>query len=325
MSKRRPIIVSNPVSDREMEKVFVTAPFTKLGSSVDLFILKLTEGWGKQRRGHRSNPSEILHLSLADIVSHHPVAREHFEYYSNIGEKCGVQLAEPIFENFWLFWITNETIQASCNAADQLQRAFQIRPSSDAKRTDRYKWEDIARLVLRPSDSIKAKPAHVETLLRNVRPIADAVSATRDLEQFYIACAIEWIDSRLKKDPLKKKAQREVLLAALDNAKEKPLGEPSEQTASALQLLVDTYPKAFTDELNPMSIAHIVQLLTESRTRKLKPVTVLRIFNSIDRTSETATLISFVLATSLGIELTNQLIRVAGQDHVTEINWDLSV
>ena len=322
MSKRRPVVVSVPASEREMEKVFASAPFTKLGSSVDLFVLVINEGWTKLKRGHRSNPSEILHLSLADVLKHHPVALEHFEYYRNIGEKCGVRLAEPIFEKSWVYWITNETIHTSCDAADRLQRAFHIGLSSETKRVDKYKWDDIARLVLRPNEQIKAKPAHIETLLSNVRQIADAVSSTRDSEQFYIACAIEWIDSRLKKDPLKKKVHREILLTALESAKENPLGEPSEQTAAALQLLADTYPKAFTSELPPIAIAHILQLLTESRTRKLKPETVIRIFNSVDRKSPSATLTSFLLATSLGIELTNQLIHIAGQDQITDWDWD---
>lgn len=323
MSKRRPVVTCIPASDREMEKVFASAPFTKMSSSLDLFILVIGDDWLESKKRHRSGSSEILLLNLSDVVVHHPVALEHLEYYSNIGHKCGVHLEEPIFENSWLYWITNETIQASCDAAELLQRAFQINPSSKTKRADKYKWNDIARLVLRPNDPIKAKPAPIETLLGNVRRIADAVSSTRDKEQFYLACAIEWIDIRLNKDPLKKKACKKVLLDSLTNAKELPLGVPSAQTTTALQLLIETFPKAFTSEISPMTIAHVVQLLTESRTRKLKPETVIRIIQTLDRTSPTATLITFVLSTSLGIELTNQLILATNQVNLVEMNWDI--
>ena len=323
MSKRRPVVVTNPASEREMEKVFAAAPFTKLGSSVDLFVLVLDEAWTKTKRGHRSFPSEILQLHLSDVKEHHPVALEHFEYYTNIGSKCGVLLADPIFEKAWVYWITNETIKASSDAADLLQRAFHIHPSSETKRADKYKWDDIARLVLRPNEAIKSKPAHIETLLSNIRRIADAVSSTRDSEQFYLACGIEWNDIRLKKDPLTKKATKDALLAALANAKELPLGAPSEQTSAALNLLAETFPKAFSDELTPMTIAYIVQLLTESRTKKLRPETVDRILQSLDRNSPSATLITFVLATSLGIELTNQLILATTQADQVPMNWDL--
>jgi hypothetical protein len=324
MAKRRPIVTSLPATDREMERVFAAAPFTKLGSSVDLFIVVIDEGWAKTKRGHRSYPSEILQLNLADVNEHHPVAREHFDYYNNIGSKCGIHLADPIFEQAWVYWITNETIKASCEAADHLQRALNIRPSSETKRVDKYKWDDIARLVLRPNESIKTKPAHLETLLSNLRRIADAVSSTRDTEQFYLACAIEWIDIRLNKDPMKKKAVKDALVSALSNAKELPLGTPSEQTCAALTMLADTFPKAFTEELTPMTVAHLVQLLTESRTKKLKPETVSGIFHSLDSNSSSATVVSFVLATSLGIELTNQLILATTQVNQVPMNWDLS-
>ena len=325
MSKRRPVVVSNPASERAMERVFAAAPFTKLDSSVDLFVLALDDDWAKTKRGHRSYPSEILQLNLSDIKNHHPVALEHFEYYNNIGSKCGIYLSESIFEKAWVYWITNETIRASSDAADSLQRAFHVRPSSEAKRADKYKWDDIAHLVLRPNEAIKAKPAHVETLLSNIRKIADAVSSTRDSEQFYLACVVEWIDVRLNRDPLKNKAIKDTLLDALANARELPLNMPGEQTSAALKLLAETFPKAFTDELTPVTIAYIVQLLMESRAKELALDTVNRILHSLDSKSASATLITYVLATSLGIELTNQLILATTQMKQVPMNWDLPV
>jgi hypothetical protein len=323
MSKRRPVPVSTSASERDMEKVFATAPFTKLSSSVDIFVLEIEEEWAKSKRGHRSFPSEILQLNLTDVIKHHPAALEHFEYYNDIGSKCGVNLSPPIFELAWLYWITNETIKASCDAANDLQRAFHIRLSSETKRSDKYKWEDIAHLVLRPNEPVKAKPAHVEILISSIRRVADAVSSTRDSEQFYLACAIEWIDIKVNKDPLGNKTTKDTLIAALTNAKELPLGVPTEQTSSALELLVASFPRAFTDEVSPMTIAYVVQILTESRTKKLKPETVARIIQSIDPKSSAATLVTFCLATSLGIELTNQLIFATTQVNLIPINWEL--
>lgn len=323
MSKRRPLVVSNPASEREMEKVFASAPFTKIGSSVDLFVLVINEEWPKSKARHRSHPSEILTLTLTDVNSHHPVALEHTEYYRNIGATCGVYLDEPIFEKSWIYWITNETIQSSLDAAERLQQAFQIDPSSQNKRADKYKWDDIGRLVLRPNEAIKAKPAHIETLLSNIRRIADAVSSTQDSEQFYIACAIEWIDIRLGKDPLTKKATRDTLLAAMASAKELPRGTPSEQTSAALELLCETFPKAFTNEISPVVVAQVVQLLTESRTKKLRPETFSGVIRSLEDKSSSSTVITFVLATSLGIELTNQLIQATTQMNLVPMNWEL--
>jgi hypothetical protein len=312
-------------TERDMERVFAVAPFTKLGSSVDLFILQIDTNWLKSRSKHPAYPAEILTLTLSDVIKHRPVAQEHLEYYRNIGSRCGIYLDEPIFERAWLHWIANETIQSSLNAATRLQSALNIETSASTKGIDKYKWEEIAKLVLRPNEAIKPKPSSIEVLLSNIRNLADAVSAARDSEQFYLACAIEWIDLRLQKDPLKKKGVKEILLEAMANAKELPLGQASDQTNEALRQLADTYPRAFTESLSPITIAYIVQLLTEARTKKLKPQTFSRIIYSLDSKSRSSTLITFVLATSLGIELTNQLILVLTQEDQAPMNWELPI
>jgi hypothetical protein len=72
-----------------------------------------------------------------------------------------------------------------------------------------------------------------------------------------------------------------------------------------------------------MTIAHVVQLLTEARTRRLAPETFIRIINSHDSKSASATLLTFVLATSLGIEFTNQLILALAPTDKAPMNWDL--
>lgn len=153
--------------------------------------------------------------------------------------------------------------------------------------------------------------------------LADAVAATVDSEQFYIACAIEWIDLRLKKDPMKKKGTRELLRASLEKTKELPIGDPGPETLSALDHLYATYPKAFTEEIPPLAIAHVIRLMTAARARKLKPETATHILNLIDRSKLTATLVSFLLVLALDVELTNQLISATSTLAFAEMTWDL--
>jgi hypothetical protein len=74
-----------------------------------------------------------------------------------------------------------------------------------------------------------------------------------------------------------------------------------------------------------LAIAQIVQLLTEARTKKLKPETVINILQRFGHKTSAATLITFVLATSLGIELTNQLIQATNQSNLVEMNWEVSI
>jgi hypothetical protein len=139
-----------------MEKVFVSAPFTKMESSVDWFVLEIDNEWTRSKLKHPAHPSEILSLSLSDVITQRPIAQKDLEFYQNIGHQFGVHLDDAIYEQAWIFWNTNETIRDSSDAAERLQRAFHIQPSSDTKRADKYKWDSIARLVLRPKEPIKA-------------------------------------------------------------------------------------------------------------------------------------------------------------------------
>jgi hypothetical protein len=306
-----------------MERVFAAAPFTKLSSSVDLFVLEIKETWMSKPGKHPSFPSEIGILKLSDVISHHPVAQEHFDYYSNLGSGCGVTLDKAVFESDWISWVLKETYAGSLDAAEILQEAFCIPKSRDTSGICKYKWTEIAQLVLRPKDRVKPKPGHLETLLAELHHISDAVASTRETQQFYIACAIEWIEIRMGKDPFKKKSERLLLEEALAAAKSTPIGEASPETKAVLDHLVSTYPRAFTDELSPITIANIVRLLSESRSRKLHPATAAQILNSANKDSGAATLISFVLATTLGIELTNKLVLAFSQVDFVDMNWEV--
>ena len=323
MSKRRPITTPINPTHRDLERVFAAAPFTKLTSSVDLFVLVIDNNWIKNSAKHRSYPAEILTLSVSDVLSHHPVSQADFEDFSNKGKTCGVVLDNAIFEAAWIQWTINETLASSIDAATRLQKYLGVPLSSSSKRIDKYRWDDLARLVLRPNETIKKKPAHIETLIRNIRQISDSAAATSECESFYIACAIEWIDLRLKKDPMRKKETKQLLLSALENAKDRPLGALSDQTHSALRHLHESYPKAFTEELTPLVIAKIVRLQTGSRTKDLKPSIAISEINSLQNDSLAQTLVTFLLATSLGLELTNQLVLATSFDSPVDMNWDI--
>ena len=323
MHRRRPFSTSMSPKVKEMERVFAAAPFTKLSSSVDLFVLVIKDEWVSLPGKHRSFPSEIGLLNLSDVISHHPVAQEHFDYYRNLGSQSGVSLGDAIFESDWMSWVLNETFAGSFDAAEVLQKALSIPSSGESTGICKYKWNEIAQLVLRPHQKVKEKPGHLETLLSGVRELSDAVSSTRESQQFYIACAIEWIELRTGKDPFKKKSERKLLEEALANSKASPIGNATPETLAVLEHLAMSYSKAFTEELSPITIANTVQLLTEARTRKLEPVTAVRILNSAVKDSGTATLLSFVLATSLGIELTNKLVFSFSQSDFVDMNWEL--
>ena len=321
--KRRAIAVPMNATTKDLDKVFAVAPFTKVSSAVDLFVLEVPNSWTKTAAKHRSMPSEVSILNLADVVFHHPVSQAHFEHYKNKGLSCGVDLQEAKFERAWLSWTMSETVKDALRSVELLQKSLGIKPLSEIKRPDRYKWEDLVRLALRPNEPIKPKPAHVETLISGIRKLADAVAGSTDSESFYLACAIEWVDLRLKKDPMKKKSTRELLNNTLGKLKDVPLAEPSSETIAALKHLSDSFPKAFTEEISALSIAHAVRFVTAARSKRLKPEIAIQMFNSIDKSSSTSVLLSFLLAVSLDVELTNQFIRASTKQDFAEMNWDL--
>ncbi len=324
MGKRRPVVVSNPPSKKELEKVFAAAPFTKLSSSVDLFILAIDRDWTKTSAKHQAFPSEILTLSLSDVLSHRPISQSHYDYYSKKVASCGVFLEDAKFESDWEQWIIKENIQSSLTAASLLQHSFDLKLHTDIKRDDKYKWEDIAKLTIRPKGQIKTKPGHLEALLRYQRVISDAVAATYDTEQYFIACLIEWIEVRLRKDPMKKKPLNDILSIALANAKEIPFAAPGEQTVTAMKSLLESYPQAFTEELTPATVIQVVRMVSDARSRKLNPESVIKTIHSFEKSSSSASLIAFLIATSLGIELTNQLVHASSHMEIMDIDWEVA-
>jgi hypothetical protein len=318
MGKRRPVAVSNPPSKKELEKVFAAAPFTKLSSSVDLFILAIDQDWAKTSAKHQAFPSEILTLSLSDVLTHRPISQSHYDYYSKKVASCGVFLEDAKFESDWEQWIIKETIQSSLTAASLLQHSFDLKLHTDIKRDDKYKWQDIAKLTIRPKEQIKTKPGHLEALLRNQRVISDAVAATYDTEQYFIACLIEWIEVRLRKDPMKKKPLSDILSIALAFA------APGEQTVTAMNSLSESYPQAFTEELTPATVIQVIRMVSDARSKKLKPESVIKTINSFEKSSSSASLVAFLIATSLGIELTNQLIHASSHMEIIDIDWEVA-
>jgi len=322
LQKRRAVQVSAQPSGHEMERVFALAPYTKLDSALDLFVLEVKQGWTSSKNRHRVGSSELLLLSLDDVVSHHPVATEHADYYRNIASRHDVGLDEALFEESWRAWVFNETIDASLRAANALQERLGITPSIKRRSIDGYKWEELARVILRPSDQIKKRPGHVEQLFRTANEIADQAAGGRDTEQYYLACTIEWIKCRLNKYPMRKREISERLLSALDASKQLPFGQPSEPTSTGLDLLVATYPKAFTEELTPETITSLVRVTTDAKRKRLKLDTAIRMARSLRPDLASSMLISFAMAVSLGVERTHQLANAPTSPETQDVDWE---
>lgn len=324
MAKRRVLTVGAAPTTKEMNRLFALAPFTNLDSSVDLFVLQVADTWPELAEKHAAAPAEVSWIDLGFVLQHHPVATKDVEYYQSIADKAGVSVSPAIFEAHWTEWVVTESLVAVDAAARTLQECLGVPAAESPKRTDKYSWLDVSRLVMQPSKPLRPKPSHMESLLSGVRQIADAVAEVRDSEAFLIASSIEWIDLRLKRDPLKKKSDRDFIKAALADVRSLPLDGAHPRTLEALAHLQAAFPRAFTDEITPMTVAGIVQLLSDYRSRRLKTMSVINAVDRIGRQTPGSTLLLSALAAALGPEFTYQLIDGMMTNYPTDVDWDRS-
>jgi len=322
MAKRRVLTVGAAPTAKEMGRLFALAPFTKLDSSVDLFVLHVADTWPELAEKHSAASAEVSWIDLDFVLEHHPVATKDVEYYRSIAEKVGVSVSPAIYETRWIEWVTSESLVAADDAARAIQEFLGVPLAESSKRTDKYSWIDVSRLVMQPSKSLRPKPSHMESLLSGVRQIADAVAEVRDSQAFLIACSIEWIDLRLKRDPLKKKSDREFIGTALAEVRSLPLDGVHPRTHEALAHLQAAFPRAFTDEITPMTVAGVVQLLSDYRSKRLKTMSVIQAVDRIGREAPGSTLLLATLAAALGPEFTHQLIDGMTTNYPIDVDWD---
>lgn len=325
ISKRRIARTSYMPTEKEMFRVFTLAPTTKIGSSVDLFVLELSADWPIKCLKHDAHPSEVVWLSVSDVISHHPVAKKDFEYFSTSAEKCGVQLASADFETQWRQWVESEKISISCKLADELQKLLGFEQSLTTKRIDGYKWRDVSKLVINPATRVKQKPGHLELLLHNVNGIMHNAMGSKDFKAFQIACAVEWINIKLKINIMKRKEVRDFLEPHIALTKDMPIEASDSSTAIALDFLKERFPRVFTDEVTPLAISSIVELVYDSKNERIKPDRILRIFRDSDHGVLTSSLLAFLVSSALDPALVRQLVRSFSSVNLIEIDWSREI
>ena len=325
ISKRRIARTSYMPTEKEMFRVFALAPTTKIGSSVDLFVLELSADWPIKCLKHDAHPSEVVWLSVSDVISHHPVAKKDFEYFSTSAEKCGVQLASADFETQWRQWVESEKISISCKLADELQKLLGFEQSLTTKRIDGYKWRDVSKLVINPATRVKQNPRHLELLLHSVNGIMHNAMGSKDFKAFQIACAVEWINIKLKRNIMMRKEVRDFLEPHIALTKDMPIEASDSSTAMALDFLKERFPRVFTDEVTPLAISSIVELVYDSKNERIKPDRILRIFRDSDHGVLTSSLLAFLVSSALDPALGRQLVRSFSSVNLIEIDWSREI
>ena len=325
ISKRRIVRTSYICTEKDLFRVFSFAPTTKIGSSVDLFVLELSADWTIKCLKHDAHPSEVVWLSVSDVISHHPVAKSDFEYFSTDAEKCGVQLASADFETQWRQWVESEKISISCKIADELQRLLGFEQSLTTKRIDGYKWRDVSKLVINPATKVRQKPGHLEQLLHSVNGIMHNSMGSKDFKSFQIACAVEWINIKLNRNVMKRKEVRDFLEPHIALTRDIPIEASDSSTAIALNYLKECFPRAFTDEVTPLAISSIVELIYDSKNKRIKADRILRIIRESSHGASTSSLLVSLVSSALDPAYGRQLIRSFSSVNLIDIDWSQEI
>lgn len=229
------------------------------------------------KRGSLSHPTEILVIELNSVSAHHAVNVESHAYFSDDAAKEGIELSEGRYESTWLGWVGQQESATYLAAAETLIRIFGIPVDLHRKRTDGYHWLDIIELARNSKISIKAKPRHIEDLLRSVRQISNAAAGVHSTASCALAVNIEWVVTRLGKDPLRKKGLRTVLEEALDVGRNVDWSiDPTscEPVARAVEALAEAFPRSYTPDISPEMVVLTNRLIMAAKEQSLSPIDV---------------------------------------------------
>ena len=326
LARRRVQEVHAPPTTKERDRLFGWGPTTVLGDGNDVVVLELSETWPQGARRHPAHPSELVVISHEDILTHHTVGPEFHDYLRGDAEREGIQLSTGRYEEPWVRWVDDQKASLGLAAANELLAVFGLDADLSRKRPDGYTWHDIMRLARNAKVTVKPRPKHAEDLLRSVRPISDAVAGVRGSAAFDLAVNIEWIQSRLKKDPFAKKATRALLEAALDAGQAVPWsrsGYECPPVSDALRQLFDVHSRAYTAEITPETVPTIVRLVMSAKDQTLDPIDVpaaVAAFTSAGN-PDAARMLCVALSGALGPLVSKRLTRVLTAVNLVPLDW----
>jgi hypothetical protein len=326
ISRRRVQEVHVPPTPKERSRLFAWAPTTLLGDATDTLVIELADNWLADSKRHPAHPSEIVVIGLGQVFAHHSVSSEAHSYLSGDATKEGIELSACRYESVWDEWNRQREVSADLAAAETLIRVFGMPVDLKQKRADGYGWHDIVKLAQNSKTSVRSKPKHIETLLRSVRQISDAAAGVHSTGAYALAVNIEWIATRLNKDPLTKKALRTGIEEALEAGR--AVGWSLELTtcpavAQALTDLAGSFPRAYTSGVSPEMVALTNRLVMAAKEQSLLPIDVavaVRHLLASDST-ESASNLCVAVSGALGPITTRKLGRALGAMNPTTPDW----
>lgn len=293
--------------------VFAAAPVTHLSDDKDLLVLQLAGDWATKAEPHPDLSKKVVYLPLETVEQHQALTTSAYEYHHPLGQRVGVEISPETLEDPWLFWVEAELGRSRLQAAKELLRHFGLSTDLNEPRPDGLTWEQVISLVVRPRPTWLVPTPHVETLMLNLRHIADNIAETRGMARYFLAALIEWIEAVLKIDPLSNLNVEKEFDSARTALKETPWDAVNfEEALVPLQLVAFTeFASAFSTEITPSSVGWFIRLISETRAEIVDPSGVeslVRFWINLDQ-HETARLIVVAVSATLGLSGTRAMIR----------------
>ena len=325
ISKRRVQQVSEPITPKESGRLFAWMPTTVLGDENDIVVLELANDWLEISTRAPSHPGELISLSRSSVLSHHCVGPSSLAYLSGDAQREGIRMQMGRYQSTWAEWAAEQISSQQLAAAEHLLKGFEFEIDLNKKRPDGYRWQDIISLAHNSKTVIRSRPKHVESLLRSVREISSSVSGVHSTEAFNIAVNVEWVAARSGKDPLRNVMMREQVDAAIAVARDLPWSATQHWNAStseAISALETAFPKVYSDDIRPDTIAHIVRLVMAAKEHTLLPKDfVMSMHKLIEHSRQAAVLLGAAVAGALGPLMTRRLARSLDMNNPVDLDW----
>lgn len=324
LARRRIQPISESISAKESNRLFSWSPTTVLGDGNDLLVLELIEEWASKALKHPAHTSELVIIPLDAVKTHHCVGASFHAYLSGEAEREQILLEHGRYDAPWTQWVAEQSNAQELAAAQAFVNAFDLDVDLRRRRSDGYSWLEITRLSKNSKTVVKARPKHVESLLRAVRGISTTISGVHDSAAFDIAANIEWIAVRTGRDPLKKRAIKDQIDSALETASQSRWNvQGSEAATEAIKVLESHHPKVYVRDVNPTSVIHVVRVVMAAKDRTLRPLDFVESVHSLrDVSHESAALLCVATAGALGPLISKRLIRSLQMVNPVDLDWE---
>jgi len=325
LARRRVQEIHVPPTTRDRDRLFSWGPTTVIGDGNDVLILELIDEWAPASRRHPAQPAELAVVPLSAFWIHHAVGPEFHRYFLGEAEKEGVELLHGRYDKSWSEWVEMLQTNNDLAAARELLTALGIERDLSRKRPDGYSWTEVVRLARSGRTVVKARPKHIESILRSIRSISHSVAGVYETAAFDVAVNVEWVRARLDKDAFKKKDLRVALESAIEigrNLAWSRNGVDCQPIEAAIALLLERFPRAYSEGLNPLAVASQIRLVMAAKDRTLDPHDVTALIAQLkSQDGLAAATVCVAIAGALGPILTRRLVRSLTSVDLLPIDW----